>query len=703
MTERRHGDVRSTPVGVGETRERIELPKLTPAIEPLELVRSRARGRIRLVSFVLCTLLAAVGVRGAALCVLPSARTLQAAAAQRWDQVTLRARRGDVLDRSGRRLATSVATPNVVVDPYRIDPTEVDELARRVAEILGASPEEMAERMRRSSRYQRLAVRVHPAAARAVEALEHPALWVERDPRRYYPEETLAAHVVGFVDAAGSGREGLEASLDHWLRGESILLQRRRDRSGMDVDDPVWGPAGSTRVNEGMDVHLTLDRTIQRLAERALEGVVERSAPKAVSAIVVDVKTGDILALANAPTFNPNDLAPDPAPRKNHVVQDAIEPGSVMKPFTVAAAVELGVADASTLVDCEMGNWAVGRSRIRDDHPHGVITVRDVLKYSSNIGSAKLAQQLGPERFLATLRAFGFGERTDISLPGEREGVLRKPSHIRPIELATTAYGQGVTSTPLQLAYALAALGNGGVRMRPRLVTRVEDAHGVPEYVQSPSMVTRVVSEDTAKLVVSMMEAVTEDGGTAVRARVPGYRVAGKTGTAQKVDDGKYGAGRIGSFVGLVPAEAPEVAIVVTVDDPTVGSRYGGVIAAPAFAEIASGVMRHRAIPPSVLEPSVLEPGAVGETVAQAAVSAESSSAETRQVETSNLPPLRMSWQGEGWQVPDLTGQSLRDVVATAYPAGLSLSLSGAGAVVSQRPPPGQILPPGGELSLVLR
>jgi cell division protein FtsI (penicillin-binding protein 3) len=676
---------------VGEGRERIELPKLTPAIEPLEVVRSRARTRIRLVSFVLCTMLAAVGVRGATLCVLPSARTLQAAAAQRWDQVTLRARRGDVLDRSGRRLATSVATPNVVVDPYRVDPTEVEELSRRVAEILGDSPEEMAERMRRSSRYQRLAVRVHPAAARAIEALEHPALWVEPDPRRYYPEETLAAHVVGFVDAAGSGREGLEASLDHWLRGESVLLQRRRDSSGMDVDDPT----GSTFVNEGMDVHLTLDRTIQRLTEQALEGVVERSAPKSVSAVVVEVKTGDILALANAPTFNPNDLSKDPAPRKNHVVQDAIEPGSVMKPFTVAAAVDLGAVTDSSLVNCEMGHWAVGRSRIRDEHPHGLITVRELIKYSSNIGAAKLALQIGPDRFLASLRAFGFGERTAISLPGEREGVLRKPSQIRQIELATTAYGQGVTATPLQLAYALAALGNGGVRMRPRLVTRVEDVHGVPEYVQSPSAVTRVVSEDTAKLVVSMMEAVTEEGGTAIRARVPGYRVAGKTGTAQKVDDGKYGAGRIGSFVGLVPAEAPEVAIVVTVDEPTVGSRYGGVIAAPAFAQIASGVMRHRGIPPSVIEPE--------EDALAGAPAPEATQPKNTQLETPNLPPLRLSWQGEGWQVPDLTGQSLRDVVATAYPAGLSLALSGSGAVVSQRPPPGQILPPGGELQLVLR
>lgn len=670
-------------------RERIELPRVAPVIEPIEIVRSRARKRIQLVASVLCTLLVAVGGRGAALCLFPSSRTLQAAAAQRWDQVTLRARRGDVLDREGRRLATSVATPNVVVDPYRVDPSELDDLAGRVAEILGAPKEEMASKMRRSSRYQRLAVRVHPAAARAIEAIEHPALWVERDPRRYYPEETLAAHVVGFVDASGAGREGLEAALDHWLRGESILLQRRRDRSGLDVDDPT----GASRVNEGMDVHLTIDRTVQRIAERAIEGVAARSVPASVAAVVIDVRTGDILALANAPTFNPNDLTPDPTPRRNHVVQDAIEPGSVMKPFTVAAAVDLGIVGEGTLIDCEMGHWAVGRSRIRDTHPHGVITVREVLKVSSNIGAAKLALQIGADRFLSAMRAFGFGTRTDVLLPGEREGILRSSEQIRPIELATTAYGQGVTATPLQLGYALAALGNGGVRMRPRLVTRVEDAHGVPEYVQRPSAASRVVSEETARLVVSMMEGVTEEGGTAIRARVPGYRVAGKTGTAQKVDDGKYGSGRIGSFVGIVPADDPAVAIVVTVDEPTVGSYYGGEVAAPAFAEIASGVLRHLAIPP---DPALL----ISEESPGAPAPADPIDVDSAPAKAPS--PLRLVWQGEGWRVPDLTGRKLREVVETTYPAGLALSFTGSGTVASQRPLGGQVLPPGGELQLVL-
>ncbi|MCA9494111.1 MAG: hypothetical protein KC621_29490, partial [Myxococcales bacterium] len=328
--------------------DRIQLPPLEPRVEPVEVVRARAERRSRGISAFLCALLLAVGARGAQLCLSPSDQTLRQAAVQRWDQVTLRARRGEVLDRSGHRLATSVATPNVLIDPSRVSPEEAPELAARLSAIIDVPAAQIVEKMGRESRYQRLAVQVHPATAAAVEALDHPSLWIEREPRRYYPEGMLASQVLGFVDAAGSGREGLEASLDGMLRGGQVLLQRRRDRHGMNVDDPT----GGQDLAAGMDVHLTLDRTVQRVTERALEGIVERHAPKAAFAAVIDVSTGDVLAMANAPTFNPNDLGDDPAPRKNHVIQDAIEPGSVFKPFTVAAAVEEGLVSADSMIDC---------------------------------------------------------------------------------------------------------------------------------------------------------------------------------------------------------------------------------------------------------------------------------------------------------------------------------------------------------------
>jgi len=651
--------------------QRVHLPPIDPVVEASNAVRRRAITRVRVVGALLMIALFGTGARGVLLCLSPSDRTLRAASIQRWDQVTLQARRGAILDRNGRRLATSVATPNVVVDPLRVDPEDVELLAARVGKLLDLEPAEVAEKMGRTNRYARLASRVHPATAAEVEALNHPALWIERNARRYYPEESLASQVMGFVDASGVGREGLESTLDEYLRGGAILLQRRRDRRGLSVDDP----SNSGDANRGMDVHTTLDRQIQRMAERALEGIVERSAPESANIVVVEVATGDILAMANAPTFNPNSSNDEAAPRKNHAVQDAIEAGSVFKPFTIAAAVEAGLVGEHTPIDCEGGVYRIGRTRIHDDHPHGVISISEVIKYSSNIGSSKLAMRMGATAFIDALRQFGFGERTGVPLPGERRGVIRDPRTIKPIELATTAFGQGVTSTSMQLAMATASLGNGGVRMKPRLVTRVEDMHGIPELVQRPEVVQRVVSRETAEATARMMVTVTEPGGTATRAQVPGYRVAGKTGTAQKVKDGRYSAARIGSFVGFLPADDPLIAIVVTVDEPTKGSRYGGIVAAPAFAEVAGGAMRYLGVPP---DPALLEDAA--------------------EAEADPLPapdPIRLSWQDDGWAMPDLTGRPMREVLVGLQGSGLDLNPRGSGVAVAQSPAAGSIVRPG--------
>ncbi len=664
------------------TTGRLRLPPLPQAVEPTEVVRSRAVGRIRWILGILVALLLVIAVRGVQLCLVPSESSLRAAAVQRWDQVTLRARRGEILDRLGRRLATSVATPNVVVDPLRVLPSEIVTLAATVAGIVGGDAREIADKMRRDqSRYQRVAVKVHPSVAEAIDALDHPALWVEREPRRYYPEETLASQLIGFVDAAGGGREGIEASLDTHLRGGSVLLQRRRDRRGLDVDDP----SRVAGLHVGGDVHLTIDRTIQRITERALEEIMIDSEPLAASAVVVDVPTGDILALANVPAFNPNDLGEDAAPRKNHVVQDAIEPGSVFKPFTVAAVMEAGLVKPETTIDCEHGTWMLGRTSIRDDHPHGVLTIREVLKFSSNIASAKLALELGADEFFAVLSRFGFAARTGVELPGERTGFVRDPRTVKPIELATTAFGQGVTTTPLQLALAMGALGNDGVRMEPRLVVRVEDMYGVPEWVRSPETGGRVVSEKTADAVLEMMESVTEPGGTGTRARVPGYRVAGKTGTAEKVKDGKYGDARIGSFAGLVPAEDPRLAIVIMVDEPTTGSRYGGIVAAPAFATIAGEALRTLGVEPA--EPQTVASSVVGSQRSE--VSGQTSA-------------VALTWEGSAWTLPDLTGRTMREVTTSLAPAGIALNMVGSGRVVSQDPPPGAPLPSGTTVSIAL-
>ncbi|MCB9679791.1 MAG: transpeptidase family protein [Alphaproteobacteria bacterium] len=649
-------------------------------IEAPDVVRARARRRLWGVGGILLVLLAGVGARGVQLCLLPHEQTITAASTQRWGSVKLAARRGAIYDRNGHRLAASVATPNIVVDPQLVPEEEVDALAAKVARILDMDVADVAERMRRQSRYARLATRVHPSVAARIEELGHLALDVEQGARRYYPEEMLAAQVLGFVDAAGRGRAGLEKQLDEQLRGGSLLLQRRRDLRGYSIDGQ------RTRDDMmGMDVHTTLDRQIQRMAERALEGVIERSDPVAASIIVLDHKTGDVLAMANAPTFNPNAVEEDPAPRRNHAVQDAIEPGSVLKPFNVAAAIEEGLVSIDSSIDCEGGSYRIGRARIHDDHPHNVVTVGEVIKYSSNIGSAKLAIRLGAEKFTDYMRAFGFTRRTGLPLPGERAGIIRSPERIKPIELATTSYGQGMTATPLQVAAATATLANGGVRMRPRLVSRIEDVHGVPEVIKEPMAEARVISEKTAKDVARAMVTVTEQGGTATRARVPGYLVAGKTGTAEKVVDGKYSASaRIGSFMGFIPADDPAITVVVVVDQPRKGSRYGGSVAGPAFAELAGAAMRYLNIPP--------DPELLGEPIGPGPIEP-----------LEDPGPLRVAWSGSEWTVPDFAGRSVRDVLRGVQGTGLGVELKGSGVVVAQAPPAGARLAPGEKVSVTFQ
>lgn len=643
--------------------------------------RRQARRRTGVISALFGLALSGLAVRGAYLCVVPDPAVVDANDVQRWGRITLRAPRGEILDRDGRALATTVISPSVAVDPESVPEDERAGLAAVLGPLVGRDPASILAQLRQGGQYARVATHVHPATADAVRSLDHRAVWIERTRKRYYPEEALASQVVGFVDAAGRGRSGLEVAMDADLTGGTVVLQRRRDRRGVGMDREDFDPDASA----GRTVRTTLDRTIQRAAERALERVVELHEPKAATAMVVDVHTGDILALANAPTFNPNAVGGNPAPRRNHAVQDWFEPGSVMKPFTLAAALEEDLVDEDTIVDCEGGAWFVGRSRIRDDHPKRRITATEVLKFSSNIGSAKLALELGPDLFLHHLAGFGFGQRTGVPLPGELGGVVRHPDRIRPIELATTAFGQGVTTTAIQLAMATAAIANGGELMEPRLVTEVVDSDGFPEWSKPPTRVRRVVSEETAAAVTRMMVEVTQDGGTGTRGRVPGYLVAAKTGTAQKAAVGGYGDGRVGSFVGFLPADDPAVAIVVMVDEPTKGSRYGGTVAGPAFAEIGAATMRHLGLPPS---PDLLTPEEDHELVALA---------------DADPGPVSMLWTGDAWQVPDLTGRPVRDVLVGLSGAGVSLSIEGAGLAIGQDPAPGGVVRPGDAVAVVFQ
>ncbi len=653
--------------------------------------------------------LALVG-RASSLMLLPDPQLEAKARIQFEEAVEVHGRRGDIVDRNHTLLATTVNLYELHVDPWFLlrspkkgsphveDPVSL--LAEILSEELEISAENLTRRLRRPGRRDvRVATELTPAAltriedrvkatARKQDTRLRSVLFSNATPSRFYPGMSDAAPLLGLVGHNGMGRAGLERSLDDRLRGETYKYVLWRDRKGRRITPE------RIHAEEGNSVVLTLDRRIQNITERAMLSTVERTGAEAAYAVVMEVGTGEILAMVSLPSQNPNDGASISMDMfKNHAAMDAIEPGSVFKPFVAAAALEESLYTPSSPVDCEGGAWRVSNKTIHDDHPHGVVTLTEVIKYSSNIGSAKLAFKLGPDRTLAYLKDFGFSRTTGLNLPGETRGVMRSPDNIKPIELATTAYGHGVTATAVQLAGAVATLANDGVRMTPHLVRAIENRHGEIIEAFPPREDRRVVSVETANQTVRMMETVTEQGGTGTRARIDGYRVAGKTGTAWKHIDGAYSStARIGSFVGIVPAEAPRLAIAVVVDTPTIGSSYGGIVAGPAFSEIGEHSLRVLGVSP---DPELLEED-------NDSVISEPEEA-PQEILAATLAP-EMTWTADGrLRIPDLTGLSLRDALSTVQGAGIALSIQGSGRVLHQSPTPGTALATGDRLELHLQ
>jgi cell division protein FtsI (penicillin-binding protein 3) len=664
-------------------------------------VRSRAAVRLATVGLMVALGYGVLSARAAWLMLMPDERLERKAQVQFEESVRVMGRRGDVLDRDGRILATTVKLQELRADPSRLDATQIQFLAEGLSPRLDQDVAFLVKRLSRPGRQDVLLAKdLTPDEAASMKSLAatlakenhrlRNVLWTQDKPRRFYPGGAEAAPLLGIVGRNGLGMAGLERSQDRTLRGRVFKYVTWRDRKGRRVTPQ------STNAEGGKTLVLSIDRRIQHAVEVALDEAMERTQAEAAFAVVVDVKTGDLLAMGNRPTTNPNDTSKiDLKDLKNRAAMDAIEPGSVFKPFVAAAALEEGLVTPDTIIECEGGAWRVGRAVVHDDHPKGDLSVSDVIKFSSNIGAAKLAFLLEAERTTSYLREFGFGRYTGLGFPGETRGIMRSPNNIKPIELATTAFGQGVTSNTLQLAYALATLGNDGVRMQPRLVLEERDDHGELLRRQDPTEDRRVVSTKVARQVVAMMQTVTEEGGTGTRAQIPGYRVAGKTGTAQKVIDGAYSpTARVGSFVGLVPADDPRLAIAFVVDTPTEGLSYGGIVAGPGFAAIGAAGMRVLGIDadPSYLADEDDTPATVSSRTDPDAVLAMAPTA---------APELQWTESGN-LRVPDLNGMSLRDTLVTLQGAGLSIQTHGSGRVVAQVPASGTPLPPGGTVQVTL-
>jgi cell division protein FtsI (penicillin-binding protein 3) len=504
-------------------------------------------------------------------------------------EVKLSANRGMVLDRNGEPLAASTPVDTVWADPRKLAQRPQD--FARLAKALDRDPQWLARRVTSNldREFVYLVRHMRPADAAKVKALGIPGVDTLREYRRYYPHGEVTGHLLGFTNVDDVGQEGLELSFDQWLGGQPGSKRVMRDREGRTIEDieRIKAP------RPGQDLRTSIDLRVQYLAYRALKQAVVENNAHGGSVVVLDIETGEVLAMVNQPAFNPNDREQYlPSRYRNRATNDFFEPGSSIKPFVVGAGMKTGRFHTDTLIDTGPGTLRVGIKTVRDKHNLGTIDVRTVLCKSSNVGVVKIALTLKPQEMWTTLHDLGFGAVTGSGFPGESAGILTGHEHWRSIGQATMSYGYGLSVTPLQLAQAYAVLGSDGVR-RPVSLRRV-DVPPEGEQVLDPAV---------ARELVRMMECVVSDEGTARRAEVMGYRVSGKTGTAWKAADGGYNSTKyMAVFGGVVPASNPRLAAIVVVDEPSAGRFYGGDVAAPVFAEVMSGALRLLAIPPDDLQ-----------------------------------------------------------------------------------------------------
>jgi cell division protein FtsI (penicillin-binding protein 3) len=496
----------------------------------------------------------------------------------------LPAHRGMITDRNGEPLAVSTPVESVWASPA--DAQLAAGQRRQLARLLGMDGREIARRLADQNREFVYLQRHQPpdVAARVVQ-LGLPGISLKREYRRYYPDGEVTAQLLGFTDVDDRGQEGIELAYEDWLAGKPGSRRVIKDRLGRVVEDveSVRAPI------EGRDLALSIDRKLQYLAYRELKAAVTERRAQAGGIVAIDVRTGEVLAMANVPAFNPNDRSRlDVRRARNRAATDLFEPGSTLKAFTVAAALEGRVARPETMVQTAPGYLTVGDATIHDPHPEGLLTVSQVIQKSSNVGAAKLALAIPREQLWSVLSAAGFGSPPKSGFPGEVSGRLRDYQRWRPIEQATMSYGHGISVSLLQLARAYTIFATEGVLQPLTLLKREQPVTG-----------PRAVSPETALAVRTMLESVTLSGGTGVRAQVLGYRVAGKTGTAHKFVDGAYAADRyVSSFVGFAPASAPRLLVAVMIDEPGADEYYGGVVAAPVFSAVMSEALRMRAVPP---------------------------------------------------------------------------------------------------------
>lgn len=558
-------------------------------------------GRTILTSVVIAAAFIGLGIRLAFLHLRPSSATRARIESGRHLEQEIRGPRGRIFDRNGNLLASDTAARHVYADPkFILENGNITNVCNALVSRFALDRNAVWKLLNQPERqYVRIQKFVRAEAVEPLQAMHLKGLGFEEVAIRDYPKGVLGAHVIGFANYEGVGSAGIEQRMNSELKGVPGLRISQKDGRRHEI---YSRRTVDIEPQPGADVYLTIDQQIQHFTEKALDHLNEKFAPNAAWAIVQNIRTGEILAMASLPTYNPNRFNTAPIEwMRNRAINYTYEPGSTFKAVIIASALDGGIVQSSEIFDCENGAWLFGGKILHDSHPEGLLSVADIIQKSSNIGAAKVAIKMGDQKVYEAMRAFGFGSQTGIDLPGEDAGIIWKTARWSKLSISRIAMGHEVLVTSLQILNALSAIANDGILLRPQIIHKVVGADGQTLSSLQPEVIGRPIRAATAREMQRLLERVTQPGGTATKAAIKGYRVGGKTGTAQKVnleEGGYYRNKYIASFVGFLPVENPEISMIVVADEPTKRGQYGGTVCAPYFKEIADQTMRYLRIPP---------------------------------------------------------------------------------------------------------
>ncbi len=645
------------------------------------------RFRIRLLFFIIALFFLIVFVRVFQLQVIDGETLKALANKQQKNTISLSPKRGTIYDRNLKEMAISLKADSLYAQPRKIK--DKKKAARVLSRRLSLSYSSIMKKLSSNRSFVWIKRELDKKEIKTVKGLNINGLSFVKENKRIYPKPFLAPHVLGFSGVDSQGLEGIELYYDSYIKGEKEYYSGYKDALGRGISlEGVY----EHDLSAGDDLVLTLDKNIQYIAERSLKNAVNAHSAKDGFIIVMEPNTGEILAIANEPSFNPNDFSGiSPSIWRDRAITDSFEPGSTFKVFLAGAALEEKLVSPSSVFYAEKGSYRVANKIIHDHKKFRWLTLSGIMKHSSNIGAVKVVEKLGGDRFYQYLREFGFGAKTGIDLPGEAVGILKGKHRLSKISLATMSFGQGVSVSGVQLITALSAVANGGYLMQPFVVKRIVSPDGEIIKEFNPRIKRRVLSDKTCNTLTSMLKRVTRKDGTGSRAALNGFDVAGKTGTAQKVDHKKGGYFKkkyVSSFMGYVPADNPKIAVLVVIDEPQ-DEFFGGEVAAPVFKEVAGKVLPYLGVFP---EYNVNEAMAARKTE------------QKKKIKNARLRYGTVKKAGDKKALmPSFIGESIREALRQGWRLSLDVRTSGFGRAVSQKPEPGTPIKPGDRVEIYFK